>query len=121
MTENGKNELTLESCKIPIRISGKTYPLYATPSLSDTVAALADEAIRLSMLTENGKRSGVTAGFLSRAIDELIGEGAVDDIFGDTEPDLFGLCEILTFITESFGEYRKRRYRQMMEGRGEKL
>lgn len=116
MKKGRKKELKIKSCKIPIRISGKVYTLSATPSLTDTVAALADEAVRLSMLTESGKCAGVTAGFLSRAIDELIGEGTVDDIFGEEEPDLFGLCEIITLIAESFGEYRQRRYRRMIDG-----
>ena len=115
MKENETKELVIAGCGIPVRISGRTYTLYATPELSDTVATLADEAIRLSMLTGNGKRSGVTADFLAGAIDGLLGEGTVNEIFGDSEPDLFGLCDILGFIAERFGDYRDMRYNQLAD------
>lgn len=109
------NMLEVPGCGIPLLINGKVYTLNATPGLSDTIAALADEAMRLAALTENGRRSGVTAAFLVRAIDELLGEGSSAEIFRDGEPDLFGLCDIITFIAVRFERYRDMRRKRLAE------
>lgn len=110
--------LELPGCEIPVWINGRTYTLLAVPELTETLSKLANEAARLSSLTADGGRSGVAAGFLARAIDTLLGEGTVDEVFGGREPDLFGLCEIITYIAARFGNYREMRRRRLAEEGG---
>ena len=92
MTAADTKGLEIPDCVIPLCINGKEFRLYATSGLSDTLVALAEEAVRLSVLTKDGNRSSVTVKFLERAIDGILGDGAVGGIFGEREPDICGLC-----------------------------
>ena len=103
----------IPDCVIPLCINGKDFRLYATSGLSDTLVTLAEEAVRLSVLTKDGNRSSVTVKFLERAIDGILGDGAVDGIFGEREPDICGLCDIVTYIAAEFFDYGKMRLDRM--------
>ncbi len=113
MTTAEAKGLELPECVIPLCINGKAFRLYATPDLSDSLVALAEEAVRLSELTRDGKRSSVTAKFLARAIDDILGDGAVSGIFGEREPDVYALCDIITYIAAGFFDYGKMRIDRM--------
>ena len=75
MTAADTKGLEIPDCVIPLCINGKEFRLYATSGLSDTLVALAEEAVRLSVLTKDGNRSSVTVKFLERAIDGILGDG----------------------------------------------
>lgn len=113
MTAADTKELEIPDCVIPLCINGKEFRLYATSGLSDTLVALAEEAVRLSVLTKDGNRSSVTVKFLERAIDGILGDGAVDGIFGEREPDICGLCDIVTYIAAEFADYGRMRLDRM--------
>lgn len=113
MTAADTKGLEIPDCVIPLCINGKEFRLYATSGLSDTLVALAEEAVRLSVLTKDGNRSSVTVKFLERAIDGILGDGAVDGIFGEREPDICGLCDIVTYIAAEFFDYGKMRLDRM--------
>ena len=54
MTAADTKGLEIPDCVIPLCINGKEFRLYATSGLSDTLVALAEEAVRLSVLTKDG-------------------------------------------------------------------
>lgn len=107
--------LELESCTIPLYISGKQFLIRADKNFADTLSMLSEEAgARAAAASREGYNG--TLDFLSHTVDSLLGEGAVADIFVDDEPDVFALCEIISYVCDCFAEYRRSRISHLKAG-----
>lgn len=100
-----------DDSRLVLNISGHTFTILANSDLAERVALLAGEAaLRADAAHESGEYDiGGVCGFLCRIIDSLVGEGTVETIFGDDEPDVFDLCDIISYICDEFSAYRRRR------------
>ncbi len=111
------NSLIIEAPKIPLCINGKEFSFIPNSEFAERLSALADEAgKRAEECKSSGEDTCEASAFLSYAVDTLIGDGAVEKIFGDTLPDPFDLCDILGYIADAFHSYRKRRLMRLKEG-----
>ena len=110
--------LILEAPKVSFLINGKTYYFYADNEFASLLSSLAEEAtsraeICHSLCITDGSEA---MEFLCQAIDTLVGDGTVEDIFGDSDPNVFDLCEVLGIISAAFHEYRDERLNRIREG-----
>ena len=111
------NNLIIEAPKIPLCINGKEFSFIPDSDFASRLSMLANEAgKRAEECKESGEDECEASAFLSYAIDTLIGDGAVDKIFGDDLPDPIDLCDILCYIADAFHSYRKRRIKRLKEG-----
>ncbi len=109
-------ELTLQQEVIVLYIAGNRFTVVPDSALADTIASLSCEAERLAFLASGSNSFSGTRKFLCCAVNSLIGENAVDAIFGDREPDIFDLCDIISYICERFSDYRKKRLDRLRRG-----
>ena len=112
-------ELIIEAPRVSFSVNGKTF--YFTPD-SEFAIRLSELASEASRRAELCHRLCIFDGseakeFLCLAIDSLIGDGTVEDIFGDTDPDVMDLCDVLGIISSAFHEYRMMRLERIREGR----
>ncbi len=110
-------ELNIEAVKIPIIINGQEFSFLPDSDFAGRLASLAAEAKERAenCTEEEGDECGASA-FLSYAVDVLIGDGAVEKIFGDTLPDPLDLCDVLGHIADAFHIYRRARINRLKEG-----
>ncbi len=111
------NSLIIETPKIQLCINGKEFSFVPNSEFAERLSLLADEAgKRAEECNETGGDTCEASAFLSYAIDTLIGDGAIETIFGDILPDPLDLCDILGYIADAFHSYRKRRLKRLKEG-----
>ena len=111
------NNLIIEAPKIPLCINGEEFHFIPDSDFAERLSLLAGEAgKRAEECKDKGEDACEASAFLSYAVDTLIGDGAVERIFGDTLPDPIDLCDILGYISDAFHSYRKRRLRRLKEG-----
>lgn len=111
------NNLVIETPKIPLSINGKEFSFVPDSEFAERLSLLADEAgKRAEECKETGEDACEASAFLSYAVDMLIGDGAVEKIFGDVLPDPIDLCDILGYIADAFHSYRRRRLTRLKEG-----
>lgn len=106
-------ELTFPDSTIPLCIAGKKFTVRPDRRFSETVRQLSRESERLAELAADGSSIEAEA-FLCRAVDSLLGEGAVAVMFGEEEPDLFDLCDVIGYLCDRLSEYRDARLRRLM-------
>ncbi len=107
---------------LSLNIGGHVFKVQATSRLAERVRLLAGEASeKADEARENceGDFRGVED-FLRCIVDTLIGEGTVDTVFGSDEPDVFDLCEIISYVCDEFSSYRRRRLLRL-DGNGEEV
>lgn len=108
-------ELTLDPGILTVCIDGKLFPFRADSAFAGRVAALAVEASERAEEVKKRKThdpAGVAA-FLAYGVDYLLGEGTVTTLFGEREPELLDLCDILGAVADTFHDYRARRLRRL--------
>ena len=109
--------LIIEAPSIPLCINGHEFSFVPDSGFAEKLSLLADEAGKRA---EESKGKGEdlceASAFLSYAVDTLIGDGAVETIFGDVLPDPIDLCDILGYVADAFHSYRRRRLRALKEG-----
>ena len=111
------NNLTIEAPRIPLCINGKEFSFVPDSEFASRLSLLAAEAgERAEACKDKGEDACEASAFLSYAVDTLIGDGAVEKIFGDILPDPIDLCDILGYIADAFHSYRKRRLKHLKEG-----
>ncbi|MBQ8254840.1 MAG: hypothetical protein IJY94_04985 [Clostridia bacterium] len=109
--------LNIEAPRIPLCINGKEFSFIPDSEFASRLSLLADEAgKRAEMCKETGEDACEASAFLSYAVDTLIGDGAVEKIFGDVLPDPVDLCDILGYVADAFHSYRRRRLKRLKEG-----
>ena len=109
--------LIIEAPKIPLCINGKEFSFIPDSEFAERLSMLADEAgKRAEECKETGEDLNEASAFLSYAVDTLIGDGAVEKIFGDSLPDPIDLCDILGYVADAFHSYRRRRIKRLKEG-----
>lgn len=108
------NNYTIKDSKIPLSINGIAFSFNADSEFSKKLAALADEVSRKKDESKNEDEVDVSA-FLSYIVDSLLGDGAVEAIFGDILPDPLDLCDIISYVADAFGDYRRRRIAALKE------
>lgn len=107
------NYTTRDNC-IPLSINGVAFSFNADSEFSKKLSALADEVSNKKKDSESDDEVDVSA-FLSYIVDSLLGDGAVERIFGDILPDPLDLCDIISYVADAFGDYRKRRIAALKE------
>ena len=108
---------------ISLNINGHVFTIRADSELAERVAMLAGEAsVKADNARECDERdiSGV-CGFLCRIVNTLIGENTVETVFGDEEPDVFDLCDIISYVCDEFSEYRRKRLKRLNENHCEEV
>ncbi len=91
---------------ISLLIGGNEFSIKPDSNFANTLAALSKEAdIRADLAKHNGGYTK-TSDFLCHVIDSLLGDNSCNLIFKDSEPDIFDLCDIISYICDSFSEYR---------------
>lgn len=111
------NNLIIKAPKIPLCINGHEFSFVPNSEFAERLSLLADEAGKRADRCKEEKEDACEASaFLSYAVDTLIGDGAVEKIFGDVLPDPVDLCDILGYIADVFHSYRKRRIKRLKEG-----
>lgn len=122
LSENNSGKITMknliiEAPEIPLCINGKEFSFVPDSDFAERLSLLADEAGKRAEECKDKENDATEASaFLSYAIDTLIGDGAVEKIFGDVLPDSLDLCEILGYIADAFHSYRRRRLNRLKEG-----
>ena len=111
-------ELKLDPALLSVMIEGKTFSFRADSDFAALIHELGTEAERRANMSSADERNDPVeaAAFLSYAIDCLLGDGAVDTIFGGTDPDTLSLLDILDHIMRVFLEYRAARLAALKEG-----
>ncbi len=110
------NKLITEDSRIFLNINGKEFSFVADSEFARRLSDLAAEAgKRAKDCKECGDDEIDASAFLSYAVDTLIGDGAVERIFGDILPDPLDLCDILGYIADAFHAYRKKRINKIKE------
>ena len=110
-----ENGFTFRPRKMPLLIAGHAFSVDAGAKFSETLKRLADECDREIQESGGGERK--PCDFLLYLIDELLGEGASETIFGDGVPDLYDAADIVIYICDSFSAFQKERlfrYRKMI-------
>ena len=111
-----KNLIT-KAPEIPLCINGKEFSFIPDSDFAERLSLLADEAGKRAAECEDEREDLTEASaFLSYAVDTLIGDGAVEKIFGDVLPDPLDLCDILGYIADAFHSYRRSRLNRLKEG-----
>ena len=111
------NNLIIEAPRIPLCINGNEFFFVPDSEFAERLSHLASEAgTRAEECKDKGEDACEASAFLSYAVDTLIGDGAVEKIFGDVLPDPIDLCDILGYIADAFHSYRKRRLHRLKEG-----
>lgn len=91
---------------IPLFIGGNEFLIKPDSNFAKTLSSLSKEAdVRADLAKHNGSHKK-TSDFLCYVIDSLLGDNSCNRIFGDSEPDIFDLCDIISYICDSFSEYR---------------
>ncbi len=102
--------LTADPGLIPVCLEGKRFTFRADSDFAACVARLAEEAMEQAENDNSGDRDyPEVAAFLCYVIDSLIGDGTIEELYGEETPDLFTLLTLLDAIIEAFDGYRKRR------------
>ncbi len=111
-------EPTLDTGLLSVVIEGKTFPFRADSDFAAQVCLLGEEAERRAAIASAEERNDPVevAAFLSYAIDCLLGDGAVEEIFGEEIPVVLPLLDILDRITRIFCDYRRSRLAALKEG-----
>ena len=112
-------DITRDPGIVSLRIHGREMSFHADSDFAERLSQLAAEA---SERAEVAKRLGSrdpkqVRAFLSHAVDVLLGEGTVDDLFGEELPEVLDLMEILTGVADAFHGYRAERLRRIKEER----
>ena len=103
-------ELKFHPGILSLRIAGKEFQVKPDSCFAEQLSLLAEEAGRRAAIAASSKATGEEIlEFLSYAIDSLVGEGTIELLFGEEEPDLFDLCDILSYLCDCFSEYRRER------------
>lgn len=90
---------------IKLDFDGKIYDLSVDGDNRRRIEAMCDKALtEYRAIEKDGGEDEVTDLILD-LIDDLLGEGAVDDIFGDREPCIEDGIDILSYITTELMEY----------------
>ena len=111
-------QLILEATAVSFSINGKGYSFVPDSEFATMLSELAAEADRRAdvchelCITDGSEAKE----FLCQAIDALIGDGTVEDIFGNTDPTPEDLCDVLGLISSAFHEYRRQRLDRIREG-----
>lgn len=109
--------LLIEAPEIPLCINGKEFSFIPDSDFAEHLSLLAKEAgERAEECKDTGEDTTEASAFLSYAVDTLLGDGAVEKIFGDVLPDPLDLCDILGYIADAFHAYRRRRLNRLKEG-----
>ena len=106
-------ELNLSSPAITLYISGNVFTINPDSAFAETVSALSNEAACQASLASGARGYSGARGFLCHAVNTLLGKNAIDTIFGSSEPDLFDLCDIISYVCDCFAEYRKARLNKL--------
>ncbi|MBQ7125113.1 MAG: hypothetical protein IJO00_01985 [Clostridia bacterium] len=106
-------ELNLSSPAITLYISGNVFTINPDSAFAETVAILSNEAECQASLAEGSSGYSGARGFLCHAVNTLLGKNAINTIFGSSEPDLFDLCDIISYVCDRFAEYRKARINRL--------
>ena len=110
------NKLVTDNSKVLLNINGKEFSFIADSDFAQRLSELASEAgKRAKDCKEHGDTEVDASAFLSYAVDTLIGDGTVEQIFGDILPDPIDLCDVLGYIADAFHAYRKKRLKQIEE------
>lgn len=102
------NNYVIEDNTVRLTVNGKEISFRADSEFSSRLASLANEAAEKKENCENDDEIEVSA-FLSYVLDTLIGDGTVEKLFGDILPDPLDLCDVISFVADAFGDYRRRR------------
>ncbi len=110
---------TLDPGILSLSIEGRKYTFQADSAFAEQVAILAEEAERRADMASADSRQNASevAAFLSYAIDSLLGNGTVATVFGENEPEILSLLDILDGIMETFRQYRAGRLAKLKGGR----
>ena len=96
---------------ITVTLNGRSFAFHADSDFAARAAELAEEAEKKAAESRQGLCDyDEIAAFLSYVIDSLLGDGAVDDLYGeDDTPDVFTLLFWLDEIIAAFHRYRVNR------------
>ena len=96
---------------VTVTLNGRGFTFRADAAFSARAAELAEEAEKKAAESEDGLCDyDEIAAFLSYVIDSLLGDGAVDELYGEEEtPDAFTLLFWLDEIIAAFHRYRLNR------------
>ena len=111
-------ELTLDPGIVTLIINNRKLSFHADSDFAERVSALATEAserAEVARLTHSRNPKQVTE-FLASAIDYLIGEGTVEELFAEKTPDVLDLMDILDAVADAFHNYRMTRLQRIREG-----
>ncbi len=110
-------DLNITPVSIPLCVNGHEFSFVPDSDFAERLSMLAKEAgKRAETCKKKGDNVCDASAFLSYAVDTLIGDGAVETIFGeDTAPDPIDLCDILSYIADAFHAYKNRRLKRLKE------
>lgn len=94
-----------------IEIAGKTFSLDVTsPSLLRRIEKFGREAVAQSFIDEDDDyitQLEKSIDFMQHAIDQILGEGAAKEIFGDREVSFLEMLDLINFLRDTVLEARK--------------
>lgn len=92
-----RNILTLD-------IGGNVFDITVNSEFADKLDRLAAECEERTENTEDRESPSV---FMAHIVDELLGKGACQKIFGTDTPDIYEAADVIAYICDEYGEFHR--------------